>query len=157
MRVLVDMDVTKIMRYKVLVERKDFAFFVELGHYMEICKNINKENMQEKAGTTRYPNKVPRMEFVQTRDGRKEHGNFAENPIIVENIEPMVNKDKLSEITNKQAPMVPKLLNLYYRNNLHINLIRLIITLIQYMKNDVSLVFCTPNVINNLNTKMSLF
>lgn len=44
--------------------------------------NINKENMQEKAGTTRYPSKVPRMEFVQTRDGRKEHGKFADNPII---------------------------------------------------------------------------
>lgn len=31
-RVLVDMDVTQMLRYKVLVERKDYAFFVELDY-----------------------------------------------------------------------------------------------------------------------------
>jgi len=51
-RVLVDMDVSQEPRYKVLVERKNYAFFVEfefenmpdfctyckkVGHYVDIC------------------------------------------------------------------------------------------------------------------------
>jgi len=58
-RVLVDMDVTQSLRYKVLVERKGYAFFVDLeyenipdyctnckkiGHYYEICKHLKKES-----------------------------------------------------------------------------------------------------------------
>lgn len=57
MRVLVDIDITQNQRYKVLVEMKGFAFFVELdfenipsfctqckkiGHYIDNCKNVNK-------------------------------------------------------------------------------------------------------------------
>jgi hypothetical protein len=54
-KVLVDIDLSQPLNYKVLVERKGFAFFVELeyenlpdfcthcnmvGHYLEICKRI---------------------------------------------------------------------------------------------------------------------
>jgi len=52
------LDLTQTLRYKVLVERKGFTFFVELdyenppnfctnckiiGHYLEICKKVNIE------------------------------------------------------------------------------------------------------------------
>jgi hypothetical protein len=61
-RVLVDMDVTQMLRYKVLVERKDYAFFVELdyenipdfcnhcmkiGHLVDNCKNLIAVNAKE--------------------------------------------------------------------------------------------------------------
>jgi len=57
-RILVDKDVTRTLRYKVLVERVGFAFYVDLeyenlpdyctnckkiGDYLEICKNLNSE------------------------------------------------------------------------------------------------------------------
>lgn len=63
-RILVDMDVSQSLRSKVLVKRKGFSFFVELGYenlldycshcneigyYLEICKNVRKEGNEEHA------------------------------------------------------------------------------------------------------------
>jgi hypothetical protein len=57
-RVLVNMDVTQSLRYKVLVERKGYVFFVDLdyenipdfctnckkiGHYLDICKHVKRD------------------------------------------------------------------------------------------------------------------
>lgn len=85
-RVLVDMDVTRDLRYKVLVERGGFKCLVELayenlpnfcthckkiGHYVDICKNLNKDKARE---TEEAPNKnyiEPIMEFRQLKYGRK--------------------------------------------------------------------------------------
>jgi len=54
-RVLIDMDVSQTIRHKLLVERKGYAFFIDVeyenlpdyctncktvGHYLEICKRL---------------------------------------------------------------------------------------------------------------------
>lgn len=97
-RVLVDMDLTKQMHYRVLVERKDFAFFVEIeyenipsycshclkiGHYVDDCKflNRNKEDLNAKA-----PIEEGRKEFRVANDGRKKQGNIISDPIVVEDV-----------------------------------------------------------------------
>jgi hypothetical protein len=97
-RVLVDMDLTQQMHYRVLVERKDFAFFVEIeyenipsycshclkiGHYVDDCKflNRNKEALNAKA-----PIEEGRKEFRIANDGRKKQGNIVTDPIVVEDV-----------------------------------------------------------------------
>jgi len=98
-RVLVDMDVSQEPRYKVLVERKDYAFFVDfefenmpdfcsyckkVGHYVDICKHANKPletNNMEKQTKSKHNSK---SEYVVMKDGRQEQGNKQDNPIIVE-------------------------------------------------------------------------
>jgi hypothetical protein len=62
-RVLVDMDLSKELKYKVLVERKGYAFFVELGydnlpafcsyckmtgHSLDKCRKIAEKNDNSK-------------------------------------------------------------------------------------------------------------
>ena len=99
-RVLVEMDVTQDLRYKVLVERKGYAFFVDLdyenipdyctnckkiGHYLEICRFFKKNDVQETAALNKG-NKVSKQVFVQTKDGRTEIGNNSKDPIIVEEL-----------------------------------------------------------------------
>jgi hypothetical protein len=95
-RILVDMDLSQTLRYKVLVERKGYAFFVELdyenmpdfcihcqmvGHYLEICKR--KQYQDSKAAETE-PKQKPKQKFegpkqyVQTNDGRVEHNKVIE-------------------------------------------------------------------------------
>jgi len=98
-RVLVDMDVTQELRYKVLVERKGFSFFVELdfenipdycthckkiGDYINICKNLQRnEVVNDEAGKMRDSRKN-RKEYVQIADGRKKQGSMETNPIVVD-------------------------------------------------------------------------
>jgi len=53
---------------------------------VDICKNINKEGLQEKVGPSKHFNKKPRKVHVQVRDGRKDHGKVAEDPIILEEV-----------------------------------------------------------------------
>jgi hypothetical protein len=84
-RVLVDMDLTQTLRYKVLVERKGYAFFVDLdyenlpefcdhckmiGHNVDVCKKLQ---YQENGTTAAEPKRkvISRNEkrYVQTRDG----------------------------------------------------------------------------------------
>ncbi|MCH82982.1 hypothetical protein A2U01_0003796 [Trifolium medium] len=71
-RVLVDMDLTQPLRNKVLVERKGFAFFVDLdyenlpnfcthckivGHYLEICKKTQGTEQEQHPKESRHNNK----------------------------------------------------------------------------------------------------
>jgi hypothetical protein len=96
-RVLVDMDLTQTLRYKVLVERIWFAFFVELdyenlpafcsnckiiGHNVEECKRlftsddtVTMKEPKEKRNQTIEPKKV----YVQKKDDKGKQSN----PIIV--------------------------------------------------------------------------
>jgi len=81
-RVLVDMDVTQTLRYKVLVERKDYAFFVDLdygnipefcthckkrGHNIDFCKNLMAPEVREGEEMRRKNNYVPRKEIWQKK------------------------------------------------------------------------------------------
>jgi hypothetical protein len=87
-RVLVDIDLLQPLRYKLLVERKGFAFFVDfeyehipdfcndckmIGQSFENCKRWNKEeeirNNKESTIKKKVTNE-PTQIFVPTRDGR---------------------------------------------------------------------------------------
>jgi hypothetical protein len=91
-RVLVDMDLSQTLRDKVLVERKGFAFFVELdyenlpdfcsnckilGHNMHNCKkliSLEEEKQDKHFKDKRQPQKM----YVQSKDGRAGKGKNIE-------------------------------------------------------------------------------
>lgn len=106
-RVLVDMDLSQNLRYKVLVERKNYAFFVnfeyenlldfcthynKIGHYIEICKFANNSVNNIEVENQKKNTKEERKGYVQVKDGRTKQGGNVENPIIVnENVEGNIN------------------------------------------------------------------
>lgn len=86
------------IRYKVLVERKGFTFFVELdydnlpdfcthckmvGHYLEICKKVqfNEEEIQDrepKQRNRRTSRQEPKQAYVIVTDNKKGKGKAIE-------------------------------------------------------------------------------
>jgi len=83
-RVLVDMDLSQDLRYKVLVERKNYAFFVnfeyenlpdfcthcnKIGHYFEICKFANKPVNNTEVENQKKNTKEGRKERLCTSEG----------------------------------------------------------------------------------------
>jgi hypothetical protein len=99
-RVLVEIDLLHPLRYKLFVERKGFAFFVDLeyehipafcseckmiGHSFENCKRWNVveelKNNKEKSMKHKAPEK--KKIYVQTNDGRIQQGQ----PIEIVNVE----------------------------------------------------------------------
>jgi hypothetical protein len=103
-RVLVDMDLSQTLRDKVLVERKGFAFFVELdyenlpdfcsnckilGHNMHNCKkliSLEEEKQDKHFKDKRQPQKM----YVQSNDGRAGKGKNIE---VSEKDDTIVTKD----------------------------------------------------------------
>jgi hypothetical protein len=99
-RVLVDMDLSQTLRYKVLVERIGFAFYVDLeyenlppfcnhcnmvGHYLETCKWVQNYDEGSKEQKNNGKNKKEAtVKYVQRKDGRSEQ-NKSKEVIIVEN------------------------------------------------------------------------
>lgn len=75
----------------------------KIGHYIDICKNVNKEEAQEEIVTNKIPNREPMKEFRQTKYERKE-GKHVEHPIIVEEEKPtnkanqLARKDKFPDV-----------------------------------------------------------
>jgi hypothetical protein len=121
-RVLVDIDLLQPLRYKLLVERKGYAFFVDLeyehipafcheckiiGHSYENCKRwnkgdetrINKENTIKKRAANE-----PKQIFVQAKDGRVQQ-NKTNEVINVEkeiiNVEDTSTKSPQADVNNK--------------------------------------------------------
>jgi hypothetical protein len=101
-RVLVDMDLSQPLRFKVLVERKCFAFFVELeyenvpdfcnnchviGHHVDNCRRWNKDEMRNpdiEIAPMKKPTVVPKKIYVPTNKAQQSK----ENEVIKEsNIE----------------------------------------------------------------------
>ncbi|MCH82656.1 hypothetical protein A2U01_0003467 [Trifolium medium] len=100
-RVLVDMDLSQTIRYKVLVERVGFAFFVEMdyenlpsfcthcnmvGHYVEVCKKFHGND--DEAQPMEPKNKAKQKnegtsKYVQKKDGRTEQ-NKTNEVVLVE-------------------------------------------------------------------------
>jgi hypothetical protein len=98
-RVLVDMDLSQPLRYKVLVERKGFAFFVEIeyenvpdfcdachviGHHVEVCKRWNRDEgaKPDKENTTKKkPTGEPKQVYVPVKDVRPQQNK--DNEVII--------------------------------------------------------------------------
>ena len=109
------MDVSQPLRSRVLVERKDFAFFVELGyenlpdycshcnkigHYLEICKNVRKEGNEEQVKEPIKPKKTKtKPQYV-----RKEQGKSQTDPILIPEQSPEIQPE--SDPTTGKAIVV---------------------------------------------------
>jgi hypothetical protein len=93
-RVLVDMDLSQTLRYKVLVERKGYAFFVDLdyenlpdfcthckmvGHYVEVCKKLQNQEIAHRDAEPKQKSK-PRVEkkYVKTNVGNSDQVKVTE-------------------------------------------------------------------------------
>ncbi|KAK2357455.1 hypothetical protein QL285_094721 [Trifolium repens] len=92
-RVLVDMDLSQPLRFKVLVERKGFAFFVELeyenvpdfcnncqviGHHVDNCRRWNKDEMRnpdKEIASKKKPTVVPKKMYVHTNKAQQSKEN----------------------------------------------------------------------------------
>jgi hypothetical protein len=99
-RVLVDMDLSQPLRYKVLVERKGFAFFVEIeyenvpdfcdachviGRHVEVCKRWNRDEgaKPDKDNTTKKkPTSEPKQVYVPVKDVRPQQSKVNEVIIV---------------------------------------------------------------------------
>ncbi|WJX74035.1 hypothetical protein P8452_57746 [Trifolium repens] len=128
-RVLVDMDLSKPLRDKVLVERKGFAFFVDLdyenlppfcshckviGHHVGTCKKLNyaddgkiDKDVRDKIKPIKEVSKI----YVQTKDGRNEQ-NINKEVINVESdkiddILPNLDADEVNSKASKVGLTVP--------------------------------------------------
>jgi hypothetical protein len=101
-RVLVDMDISQPLRYKVLVERVGYAFYVDLeyenlppfcihckmvGHYLESCKWIqNFEDGSKEKNSIKNKNEAT-VKYVQKKDGRTEKNKNKEVINVVDSAE----------------------------------------------------------------------
>jgi hypothetical protein len=113
-RVLVDMDLSQPLRYKVLVERKGFAFFIEIdyenvpdfcsecqiiGHHIDNCRRWNKVEEERLAKDVVVKNKPmgeSKRTYVQVKENRQQQSN--ENIII--NVE----KETINVEDSSEAP-----------------------------------------------------
>jgi len=112
-RVLVDIDISQPLRYKVLVERKGYAFFVDLeyenipaycvhckmiGHDIDICKKLHPVDIKknDKENFNRRQGKAPTKQYSLVHDGRKDKGK----ELLVINVE--ASASKLVEIVENE-------------------------------------------------------
>jgi hypothetical protein len=122
-RVLVDIDLLQPLRYKLLVERKGYAFFVDLeyehipdfchnckviGHNIDNCKRWNKEEevkTSHENNTKRKPAPDPKSMFVQVNDGRPKQGRPKE---IINVEEDVIQVEDNSEKNQQPSPNIVK-------------------------------------------------
>ncbi|KAK2352210.1 hypothetical protein QL285_096523 [Trifolium repens] len=116
-RILVDIDLLQPLRHKLLVERKGFAFFVDLeyehipafcdgckviGHNFENCKRWNKDESMRNENNhfvKQSAHVEPKQIYVPTKDGR----NIQSKPNEAANVE----KEIINvEATNSKSPQV---------------------------------------------------
>ncbi|GAU35044.1 hypothetical protein TSUD_30100 [Trifolium subterraneum] len=107
-RVLVDLDLSQTLRYKVLVERIGFAFYVEtdyenlppfcthcnlVGHYLNNCKwvqgfdegNQSKEPRHKNEAKAKY--NEAKAKYVQKKDGKTEQNKTNEVVVVEDSID----------------------------------------------------------------------
>ncbi|PNX74454.1 hypothetical protein L195_g030374 [Trifolium pratense] len=121
-RVLVDIDLLQPLRYRLLVERKGYAFYVDLeyehipdfcshckviGHHIDNCKKWQKEELlkaDKVVNTKKKEPAEPKKIFVPTKDGRLQQSK----PDEVANVEKeVINVEEVSEKT-QHVNMVDK-------------------------------------------------
>ena len=120
-RVLVDMDITQQLWYKVLVERKNFAFFVELeyenlpefclhcmriGHNVDYCRLLTRD--VEAPGDKKKIENV-RKNFKVVNDGRTKQRTLVQDPIVIEDA--ARNTNKAAGITAEETNPIENLVN----------------------------------------------
>jgi len=114
------------LKYKVLVERKNYAFFVDfnykklpdfcihcnkIGHYIDVCKFADKPDPNTNAERKKKSTKEVRKVYIQTKDGRTKQVSNDVDPIVIKDNNDMnkktalVNKEK-SPITAQQFDKV---------------------------------------------------
>jgi hypothetical protein len=133
-RVLVDIDISQPLRYKVLVERKGYAFFVELeyehipdfcsackviGHHVNNCKRSNNEvEMNKEIALKKKQPAETKKSYIQTRDGRPQQTKPNEpiNVDIIINVEDTNEKTTQPVLEEKEpeniTPASPKTVDL---------------------------------------------
>jgi hypothetical protein len=106
------------LRYKVLVERKGYAFFVDLeyenippycvhckmiGHHVDICKKLHPVDIEknDKENFNRRQGKAPVKQYALAHDGRKDEGK---QPLVI-NVEASTSKivDNVEKEKNTKA------------------------------------------------------
>jgi hypothetical protein len=114
-RVLVDMDLSQPLRFKVLVERKGFAFFVELeyenvpdfcnncqviGHHVDNCRRWNMiddmRNIDKDIVSKKKPAVIPKKIYVPTNKVHKGTENESTKENTIE-----ANKDPVTNIVRE--------------------------------------------------------
>jgi hypothetical protein len=117
-RVLVDMDISQPLRYKVLVERVGFAFYVDLeyenlppfcnhckmvGHYLENCKwTHNFDDGNKEKNSVKNKNDAT-VKYVKKKDGRTEKKQ--DNEVI--NVEDSADKNA-PILSDPKVSMMPE-------------------------------------------------
>jgi hypothetical protein len=167
-RVLIDMDLSQTLRDKILVERKGFAFFVEveyanlldycnnckmLGHHVGNCKKLNPidetkkdKEVKERRTTTREPKKV----FVQTKDGRSEQSD----PKVV--IQVADSSEKTENVVENVPVLEPINSNMRYHNEVDSEVVEIMENQFHAEKtNDQEQDHITPNIEVQLTTDKS--
>ncbi|KAK2400289.1 hypothetical protein QL285_050002 [Trifolium repens] len=120
-RVLVDMDLSQTLRYKVLVERKGFAFYVEMdyenlpqfcsnckiiGHHVGVCKKLNfgmDDKFEKEVREKNKPMKEVHKVYVQSKDGKT--GQKLVNEVInveSDKVAAPINTSKSVEMNSKK-------------------------------------------------------
>jgi hypothetical protein len=117
-RVLVDIDLLQPLRYKLLVERKGFAFFVELeyehipefcngckviGHSFDQCKRWSKEEelvIEKENPGKRKATVEPKQIYVPVKTSRVQQTKPNDMPILVQNAVTNVESSRENEIIN---------------------------------------------------------
>jgi len=115
-RVLVDMDITQTLRYKVLVERKHYSFFVELdcenipdfcnhclkvGHHIDFCKNLKTNDVKDGEEISNRNNTLPKQPVWHRKPTVSKQGNDVTDPIIVGN-----SKDIVGNVENTNSGII---------------------------------------------------
>jgi hypothetical protein len=142
-RVLVDMDLTQTLRSKVLVERKGFAFFVDLdyenlpdfcthckmvGHYVEICKKLqNQDNTTGVAepklkSKTRVVKKYVQDKAVVVQDKVTEVVDVSKHPAEGLKSQPTIVADHVGESSNHTPQVIVEVdsVNVEHQNKFNI-------------------------------------
>jgi len=117
-RVLVDIDVSIDLKYEVLVERKDFAFFVEfeyenlpefcsyckmIGHNVAVCRKANKQKEAYK-GKAQVTDKGKEMAKHQQKEQAQKKQWSQKEPAVVDLVNEDTNKFAALQNEDNNAP-----------------------------------------------------